>query len=128
MTDHQPQAGQPPSTLLAQDRPDAANILRTVADFLSTLQPKLQGEDKYHTQVSVYLLGIVARELSSHAALPAAAAALQAEILAGSGADPTAWLARQIRSGALDDRFADVLTLLLAAGDARAGIVRPQTP
>jgi hypothetical protein len=56
---------------VSQDRPSLAEILRTVAEFLDGLRPKLEGEAQYGALVSAHILRIAERELALSAALDA---------------------------------------------------------
>ena len=48
---------------MRQYRPDAAELARTVARFLKSLEPKLDDGDRYQALVCGHLLGMLSREL-----------------------------------------------------------------
>ena len=112
---------------MSQDRPSINDILLTVQKFLDDTGPKLDGEAKYHAQVSSYLLGICERELRLG---PATDAREQERLSAflgkdGSPADLTAELCAGIREGRYDSRWNEVLDLVLAETVDKVRIVRP---
>ena len=88
---------------------------------------KLSGESKYHAQVSSYLLSIGVRELHQG---PAAAAKERAELAQVLGHDDTLEELRieasaAIRAGRLDNRWDEMVDLVLGHITAKAAIVRP---
>ena len=112
---------------MSQDRPSINDILLTVKKFLDDIGPKLEGEAKYHAQVSSYLLGISEREISLKTGFDAAE---QARISAFLGRDSsltelTQALCDDIRAGRLDDRWDETLDLVLANTIDKVKIVRP---
>ena len=50
---------------MAHDGPELPDLVRTVRDFVQAVEPRLDGEQRYHALCSVYLLEIVERELLS---------------------------------------------------------------
>lgn len=112
---------------MSQDRPTIDNILRTVRDFLDTLMPKLEGEPRYHTQVSSYLLGICEREVLLRERSDAEEHAEMTRFLGHDGALPdlTQELCERIRSGAYDNRWDEVMDLVLTQTIRKLRIVRP---
>ena len=45
------------------DQPDCFELIRTVNDFLESIEGKLHGSDKYGLQCAKHVLNIIAREL-----------------------------------------------------------------
>jgi hypothetical protein len=112
---------------MSQDRPSINDILLTVKKFLDDVGPKLEGEAKYHAQVSSYLLGICDREISLSAGYDAAEQARLSEFL---GEDRpldslTETLCAGIRAGKFDDRWDEMLDLVLAQTIDKVKIVKP---
>jgi hypothetical protein len=91
------------------ERPDVADILVTVRDFLSHLGPTLEKGLKYEAQVAVYLLDVVRRELGTPAQTDS----------------NVARLCEDIRSGKCDALWDETLKAQLTAAIARVRIVRP---
>jgi hypothetical protein len=112
---------------MSQDRPSINDILLTVQKFLDDTGPKLQGEAKYHAQVSSYLLGICERELRLAGDFDRKEAAQLTEFL-GSGAPlpaMTETLCANIRAGEYDDTWDEVLNLVLAETIDKVKVVKP---
>jgi hypothetical protein len=112
---------------MSQDRPSINDILLTVKTFLDDLGPKLDGEAKYHAQVSSYLLGICEREIRLSAGYDAAEQARLSAFLQEEGPldDLTAKLCAGIRAGKFDDRWDATLELVLAQTIDKVRIVKP---
>jgi hypothetical protein len=112
---------------VSQDRPVASELLRTVREFVDSIRPKLAGEDQYHAIVASYLIGIVEREMEmapgfdrrEHRELAGftGSVAPLPELL------PT--LCEGIRAGRYDDRFEELLALVLEQTANKVRIVRP---
>jgi hypothetical protein len=86
-------------------RPTAGELVEAVREFLERdVMAATDGRVNFHARVAVNVLGMVEREL---AAGPAMAAAHEAR-LAALGFESEAALAAAIRSGALDDHYAEV--------------------
>jgi hypothetical protein len=112
---------------MSQDRPSINDILLTVQKFLDDTGPKLQGEAKYHAQVSSYLLGICERELRLAGAFDRKEVAQLTEFL-GSGASldtMTGELCANIRAGKYDKSWDQVLNLVLEQTIDKVKVVRP---
>ena len=45
------------------DQPDCFELIRTVNDFLESIEGKLHGSDKYGLQCAKHVLNIIAREI-----------------------------------------------------------------
>ena len=45
------------------DQPDSFELLQTVSDFLTSIEGKLQGSDKYNLQCAKHVLTIMQREI-----------------------------------------------------------------
>lgn len=113
---------------MAQDRPNATNILETVRDFLEQLLPTLDGDARFKTRVSVHLLDIVARELGRAEEFERRECAALEALLHHQGelADLNRELSEQIRSGALDEQHERVFAHVLASIEDKLRIVKPR--
>jgi hypothetical protein len=98
---------------MKQDRPDLDDILATVQQFLEGATAELEGEMRYHAQVSAYLIGICRREVAALAGATDTAA------------ESTRQLCRDIRSGKLDGAWDHTFDAVLAETIAKAAVVRP---
>jgi hypothetical protein len=67
----------------ASYRPSSADLLRTVADFLAHISPKLDGGDRYSALVCSHILAMLQRELTTPPLPPLDEAALAAAIRRG---------------------------------------------
>ena len=97
---------------MAQDRPDAAELLAAVRAFLEEeLLPTLDGRLRFHTLVSAKALGILEREVRDGPAQDAAEAERLRGLLGREGSlrDLETELARAIRQGDLDERGVEVI-------------------
>lgn len=112
---------------MSQDRPSINDILLTVQKFLDDTGPKLTGEAKYHAQVSSYLLGICERELRLAGDFDRKEAAQLSEFLGSAGPLDaiTADLCANIRAGKYDDKFDQVLDLVLGQTIDKVKVVKP---
>ena len=87
------------------DRPDALELIEAVRDFLAEeVRGAVEGQLAFHVRVAANALDIAGRELR---AAPESAAA-QAKRLARFGCADDRELADAIRSGELDDRYAEL--------------------
>ena len=112
---------------MSQDRPSINDILLTVQKFLDDAGPKLQGEAKYHAQVSSYLLGICERELRLAGDFDRKEAGELSEFL-GSGAPldtMTGKLCEGIRAGKYDKDWDRVLSMVLEQTIDKVKVVKP---
>ena len=114
---------------MSQYRPSMANLIETVGQFLDDLAPTLKGELKYKANVSSYLLAICRRELADQGAENAADLATWRQLLGTSAGDPAQArrdLCERIRHRDFDDRFDELLTVLLERTASEVRIVRPE--
>jgi len=51
------------------DQPDCFELIRTVNDFLESIEGKLHGSDKYGLQCAKHVLNIIAREIEPNIAI-----------------------------------------------------------
>ena len=112
---------------MSQDRPSINDILLTVQKFLDDAGPKLQGEAKYHAQVSSYLLGICERELRLAGDFDRKEAAQLTGVL-GSGAPldaMTGALCEGIRAGKYDGDWDRVLNMVLEQTIDKVKVTKP---
>jgi hypothetical protein len=121
---------------VTQDRPEAAELLDAVAEFLfAQVRPAVPGELRFRTLVAANLCAVVARELR------AGERPLRddLELFASLGADPgdvdadlrervraaEAALAHRLRSGELDDRLGETAVALRAHVARKLAVARP---
>ena len=101
-------------------RPTAADLVAAVADVLDNdVRSATEGQVNFHARVAANVLRIVERELTDESA---------AEVvgrLAELGYADEAQLAAAIRSGALDDRAAEVLPMLRMLVGRRLAVAHP---
>ena len=96
---------------MTQDRPTAAELVQAVREFLERdVMRTTEGRVQFHTRVAIKALGMLERELTVGPAFAAAERARAAELLGHDGdpEDLERELAAAIRSGALDERRAEV--------------------
>jgi len=112
---------------MSQDRPSASDLLRTVREHMDHLGARLEGADRYQALVAAHLLGIVERELALAVASDEAEHRRLAGFLgtAGTAAELRRDLCRQIRAGALDARWPELVELVLDEVVNKVRIVRP---
>jgi hypothetical protein len=113
---------------MSQDRPSINDILLTVQKFLDDTGPKLEGEAKYHAQVSSYLLGICERELRLADDFDRKEAA-QLSVFLGSNAPldtMTAEFCANIRAGKYDKNWDQTLNLILEQTIDKVKVVKPR--
>lgn len=113
---------------MSQDRPSVAEIVRTVAEFLDGLRPKLEGESQYGALVSAYILRIAEREVALSAALDAQERKDLVALLGRSGslAELNRMLCEGIRAGRFDGDWERVFDVVLAQAVRKLRIVRPE--
>ena len=83
------------------DQPDCFELIRTVNDFLESIEGKLHGSDKYGLQCAKHVLNIIAREIEG-----GADGSLQT-------ADDIKKLCLGIREGKYDDNWPETLGRIL---------------
>jgi hypothetical protein len=90
-------------------RPTTADLLRTVAEFLTDVGPKLDSGDRYTALVCTHILAMVERELL------------------GTKLEPLdeAGLAAAIRAGAHDEDWEATFEAILHRTIARVALVKP---
>ncbi len=112
---------------MSQDRPDAIELLRTVREFVDGLRPKLQREEQYHAVVAAYLLGIVERELALSADFDEREKAQLSGFVGAQGSlvELRKSLCEGIRSGLYDERWQELLEMILEQIANKVRVVRP---
>lgn len=104
------------------DEPDAPTLLEAVREFLTAeVEPQTDGRLRYHLKVAANVLAIVERELQ----LGAAQAAAHRDRLQRLGFHSDEQLALAIRSGALDDRLAELEPELRAMVADKLAVAHP---
>jgi hypothetical protein len=104
------------------DRPTAAELVQAVREFLeSDVVPATEGRTRFHARVAVNVLAMVERELEAG---PGPAAAHAAHLAALGVADDHE-LARAIRTGALDERRAEVRVAVRESVRAKLDVAHP---
>jgi hypothetical protein len=104
------------------DQPDAPTLLEAVREFLTTeVEPQTDGRLRYHLKVAANVVAIVERELR----LGPTQATTHRDRLERLGFDDDTDLARAIRSGALDDRLAELEPELRAMVADKLAVARP---
>ena len=112
---------------MSQDRPAATELLRTVREFVDSMRPKLAGEDQYHAIVASYLLSILEREFTLAPGFDQQEH-LELVRFTGSAAplpELLKMLCEGIRAGRHDDRFDELLALVLDQTANKVRIVLP---
>lgn len=113
---------------MSQYRPGVSDLLATVKTFIDAVAPQLAGETRYHAQVCSFLLSVCERELAAADAHEGQESAAWRDLLGAAEGDLgtlTSTLCSNIRSGLLDDRFDEVLDVILARTTCDAELVRP---
>jgi hypothetical protein len=107
------------------DRPSSAELVEAVREFLERdVMDATEGSVKYHTRVAINALAMVERELATGAD----ASERHATRLATLGVSNDAELAAQIRAGALDDRWDDVVDSVRADVLDKLAVANPTYP
>ncbi|CAN5542922.1 DUF6285 domain-containing protein [soil metagenome] len=113
-----------------QDRPDAAELLESVAEYLfAELRPEVPREQRFRVLVAANVCAVVARELRAGDAPDEADRALFSELLGEEGTgdvrDAAAELARRLRAGELDDRIEELVPKLAEHVSRKLDLARP---
>ena len=104
------------------DVPTLAGLVEAVREFLEgDVAAATEGRVHFHARVAVKVLAMVEREL----ALGPDQAAAHAERLAGLGVTDDTELAAAIRSGDLDDRWAEVRAVVSASVEDKLAVANP---
>ncbi len=107
-----------------QDRPDAAELLDAVAEYLfAELRPDVPREQRFRVLVAANVCAVVAREIRAGEGPDLADAELFAELLGGEGG--AADLAARIRSGDFDDRIEELAPRLAEHVRRKLDVARP---
>jgi len=122
-----------------QERPDAAELLEAVAEYLfAELRPEVPREQRFRVLVAANVCAVVARELRAGEAPDSEDLALFGELL-GETAEPAedpealtqqardsaAELAKRLRSGQLDDRLDELAPRLAEHVRRKLQVARP---
>ena len=124
---------------MTQDRPDAAELLEAVAEYLfAELRPEVPSEQRFRVLVAANICAVVARELRAGDALAREDLALFRELVGeapgevpgGAELDAVvreaeAELAHRLRSGELDDRLDELARLLAEHIRRKLEVARP---
>jgi len=109
---------------VTQDRPDAAELLDAVAEYLfGELRPEVPSEQRFKVLVAANVCAVVAREIRAGEGPALADAELFAELLGGEGGVDE--LARRIRSGEFDGRLGELAPKLAEHVRRKLEIARP---
>lgn len=112
-----------------QDRPTAAELLDSVAEYLfAELRPEVPREQRFKVLVAANVCAVVAREISAGAGPDKADLALFNELLGEPTDDvhaAAAELSRRLRAGELDDRIDELSTRLEEHVGRKLEIARP---
>lgn len=104
-------------------RPTAAELIEAVREFLERdVRDATEGRVRFHARVAANALAIVERELAAGSE----PVRRHADRLATLGVADDAELARQIRGGAFDDRWAELLQALDASVDDKIRVANPR--
>jgi hypothetical protein len=114
---------------LMQDRPTAAELLDSVAEYLfSEVRPEVPQEQRFKVLVAANVCAVVAREIRAGEEPDQADLALFEELLGKEVADvhaAAAELSERIRSGELDDRIEELAPRLEQHVQRKLDIARP---
>jgi hypothetical protein len=113
---------------MSQHQPPITELLRAARDALRVCAARLDGQERYLALSAAYALGICERELE-HGACNDAAERSELAGLLGRDAPLSELrdaLCDRIRSGALDDRWTEILGLLVRQAGRDASVVKPE--
>ena len=112
-----------------QDRPDAPELLESVAEYLfAELRPEVPREQRFKVLVAANVCAVVARELRAGETPDREDLALFSELLGEEVSDvreAAAQLSARLRSGDLDDRLEDLTPRLAEHVRRKLEIARP---
>jgi hypothetical protein len=105
------------------DAPTAAQLVEAVRELLEgDVVAATAGRVQFHVRVAANVLGMVERELATGAELASA----HTDRLGALGVASDAELAAAIRSGALDDRWDEVVTAVRATVADKLSVANPR--
>jgi hypothetical protein len=105
------------------DMPDAAALVEAVREFLERdVMAATEGRVQFHTRVAVNVLGMVQREIE----MGPDQAERHAAGLAALGVSSEGELADGIRTGAFDDRLAEVRAFVTETVRAKLEVANPK--
>lgn len=108
---------------MSQDRPDAAELLEAVAEYLfAELRPEVPREQRFRVLVAANVCAVVAREIRAGEGPALADDELFRELLGGGDASD---LAGRIRSGGFDDRLDEIAGPLAEHVRRKLEVARP---
>ncbi len=117
------------SSEVGQDRPTAAELLDSVAEYMfAELRPEVPREQRFKVLVAANVCAVVARELRAGKKPDDEDLALFRELLGKQVEDPrtaAAYLAERIRAGELDDRIDELAPRLEEHIRRKLEIARP---
>jgi Domain of unknown function (DUF6285) len=115
-----------------QDRPDAPELLDSVAEYLfAELRPEVPREQRFKVLVAANVCAVVAREIRAGDEPDREDLALFGDLLGKDVADvhhAASELAQRLRSGELDDRIAELAPRLEEHVRRKLEIARPDYP
>ena len=107
-----------------QDRPDAAELLEAVAEYLfAELRPEVPREQRFRVLVAANVCAVVAREIRAGEGPARKDEELFAELLGGDGGAEE--LSRRLREGDLDDRLDELAERLAEHVRRKLEVARP---
>ncbi|MFZ5653393.1 MAG: DUF6285 domain-containing protein [Pseudomonadota bacterium] len=112
---------------MTQDRPDIAEILRTVREFAQGVAARTCGRERYDALCAAFLLEVAGRELAAGDG-PARHQVAQLRELLGAEPDPErpyAAFCRRARAGELDDRWPQAFAFALRQVIDKVRITNP---
>jgi hypothetical protein len=114
---------------VGQDRPDAPDLLESVAEYLfGELRPEVPREQRFKVLIAANVCAVVARELRAGEAPDREDLALFSELLGDEVTDvrgAAAQLSARLRSGDLDDRIEELTPRLAEHVRRKLEIARP---
>ncbi|MBA2546727.1 MAG: hypothetical protein H0V15_07595 [Solirubrobacterales bacterium] len=114
---------------MTQDRPDAAELLESVAEYLfAELRPEVPSGQRFRVLVAANVCAVVARELKGGEAPRRADLELFEGLLGQEQGDPregAAEMATRLRRGEFDDRLDDLVPALAEHVRRKLDVARP---